>query len=220
MLRTEPLFHHESGVPVFPDHADKDAFWYLPAHVDFARRPDGSPILSFIKYRNPRGQGGGFLSFQVDLTLPPATRRAIESKLLAYPQEPRLMAVPFTEGSVQCVALDAGTKVGGAGSTETTSSPPLVAQVLGTAKPSLQGNNSSIFTLVLSPDGAEVVSAALKGGATVLGVIYHLDYTAMQPPLRVKVTAKMQEIYRFLGVSVGALSTSSSRRTWRLRSNA
>jgi hypothetical protein len=80
----------------------------------------------------------------------------------------------------------------------------LVNQVLGAARPSLQGNNTAIFTLVLTQDGAEVVLAALKGGQALLGVIYQLNYTAMQPALNVKVTAKMDQVYRFLGASVSA----------------
>lgn len=195
MLTTEPLFV-EQGVPVFADHADVNLFWYLPARVGLAQR-DGQPVLSFIKYRNAGGQGGGLLSFEVDLGLSRELRRKITGMLDAM--EPRLVQVPFVDGSVQCVTLDAGADPARSGD-----APRLVNQVLGAAHPSLQGDNNATFTLSLGPDGAEVVEAAMKGGVSLLGVIYQLDYTAMQPPLQVKVTAKMSQIYRFLGASVTA----------------
>lgn len=197
MLNTEPLFV-EDGVPVFADHADAHVFWYLPTHVGLAQR-DGQPVLSFIKYRDPEGRGGGLLSFQVDLGPSPSALARIEERLSEFDSRPRLAPVPFIEGSVQCVTLDAGADSAGSGDM-----PRLVNQVLGTAHPSLQGTNSAIFTLSLGRDGAQVVEAALKGGQALLGVIYQLDYTAMQPPLQVKVTARMEQIYRFLGASVGA----------------
>ena len=197
MLKTEPLFVVD-GVPVFADHADEHVFWYLPTQVSLAQR-NGQPVLSFIKYRDPEGRGGGLLSFQVDLGLSPHALARIEGRLSELDSRPRLVPVPFTEGSVQCVTLDAGS-----GRESSGDMPRLVNQVLGTAHPSLQGMNSAIFTLSLGSDGAQVVEAALKGGQSLLGVVYQLDYTAMQPPLQVKLTARMEQIYRFLGASVGA----------------
>lgn len=250
MLNTEPEFVID-GVPVFSDHAEDDLFWYLPAQVAIARRDGGKgdPIFSYIKYRDPSGNGGGFLSIQVDLTLPLATRHKLENEISARgltKKTPRLTQVPFIDGAVQCVTLDSGgvanggqgsgtgagpAPAGGGGATpaaDPAATNPfasgggdtvavhaavlapgadasrLVNQVLGAAKPALQGNNNAIFTLALSQDGAEVVMAALKGGQALLGVIYQLNYMAMQPPLNVKVTAKMDQVYRFLGASVSA----------------
>jgi len=253
MISTEPLLVWR-GVPVFADHADPDVFWYLPTTIAIARRggPTGDPIFSFIKYRNAQGQGGGFLSFQVDLALPSAMQQRLLDEISANTKSknPRLVLTPFTDGLVQCVTLDSGPTPGNTPATPAVPvTPPsptippnpstggfgtpaagggfgnpapapggfgsdapasvaatgtLVNQVLGAAKPSLTGNNSAIFTLVLSPDGAEVVMAALKGGQALLGVIYQLNYTAMQPPLNVHVHAKMDQVYKFLGASVGA----------------
>lgn len=195
MLNTEPLFV-EQGVPVFADHADANLYWYLPSRISLAQR-NGQPVFSFIKYRNQEGQGGGLLSFQVDLGVPPRLIAKIMDRLEG--SKPRLVPVPFVDGSVQCVTLDAGADPERSGD-----APRLVNQVLGAAKPSLQGDNSAIFTLSLSRDGAEVAESAMRGGVSLLGVIYQLDYTAMQPALKVKVTARMEQIYRFLGASVTA----------------
>jgi hypothetical protein len=252
MLYTEPEFVTD-GVPVFRDHADPDLFWYLPAQVAIARRNGGKgdPIFSYIKYRDPNGNGGGFLSIQVDLTLPQSTRNKLENQIgdLGLSKNPRLVQVPFVDGAVQCVTLDSGapadgnagsggptspgntatnqpgntptnadnpfgnsggaTQGGGNTTTRTvvavdTGAQKLVNQVLGATKPALQGNNNAIFTLALSQDGAEVVMAALKGGQALLGVIYQLNYVAMQPPLNVKITAEMSQVYKFLGASVSA----------------
>lgn len=199
MLTTEPLFV-EGGVPVFKDHSDPNQFWYLPARVALARRDDnGRAIFSFISYRNPEGKGGGFLSFQVELGLSDAARSRILGMLSAWSAKPRLAQVPFTEGTVKAIALDAQSVEGGG-----TGSSGLVTQVLGTAKPALFGDNAAIFTLVLDPVGAQVVETSIKGGQALLGVMYELQYMAMQPPLNVKVEADMKKVYTFVSAAVKA----------------
>ncbi|MFC7543688.1 hypothetical protein ACFQU2_35420 [Siccirubricoccus deserti] len=100
------------GVTVFADHADPLQFWYLPAPVALARRPDNSGAFTFIKYRPAAvaggAKGGGFAMFEVNLRLPPATEQRIRSQLAALVRggQPRLSAVPFDEGTVRCIALD------------------------------------------------------------------------------------------------------------------
>ena len=73
---------------------------------------------------------------------------------------PRLAVVPFDEGTVQCVALN----LQGAGGTVAT--PPAgafnaVETILGAVMPSLHGDNSASFSLVLSQEGATILRAGL-----------------------------------------------------------
>ena len=68
------------GVTVFPDHADEEQYWYLPAHLSIARRPeDDWPQFTFMKFKREATdegvEGGGFLMFTVELTLPEDVER-------------------------------------------------------------------------------------------------------------------------------------------------
>ncbi|MET0406288.1 MAG: hypothetical protein ABW123_27970 [Cystobacter sp.] len=226
MLSTEPLFV-EGKVPVFRDHADPDQFWYLPPRVALARRDDnGRAVFSFISYRDPEGKGGGFLSFEVSLSLPKSLQQRIESRLKKdWSENPRLTLVPFTDGTVKAIALDAQSgpmdakNDAQAPQTATTTDPAsearsgpaagqeqsgskLIHKVLGSAKPSLYGDNSAIFTLALDPVGVQVLETSIKGGQAILGVMYELQYLAMQPPLHVKIEADMQQVYDALSISL------------------
>src|SRR6185503_54937 len=96
------------GITVFPDDQDEGQKWYLPAPVRIARRvEDGHPLFSLIKYRPAAAdagvQGGGFAMFTVALGLTEKQERRLRGKLGA---DVRLSAVPFDEGTVECVALN------------------------------------------------------------------------------------------------------------------
>ena len=194
------------GVTVFPDHADEDQYWYLPAHLAIARRPaDDWPQFSFIKYRRAATdegvQGGGFLMFTVELTLPEDVEREIRSKI---PANARLTVARFDTGTVECVALNLQ---GPGGTTATVSDEGTfvaVQQILGARTPSLFGNNQAAFSLTLSAEGATLLESAFAEGAAPIGVIYSLTFTAMQPSLDVKITADFERIYNHFSAGLNA----------------
>lgn len=194
------------GVTVFPDHADESQYWYLPAHLEIARRPsDNWPQFSFIKYKRAAAdqgvEGGGFLMFTVALTLPEEVERKVRA---AIPGNARLTAVPFDSGTVECVALNLQ---GPGGTTATVSDAGTfvaVQEILGARVPSLFGDNNAVFSLTLSAEGATLLEAAFAQGATPIGVIYTLTFTAMQPSLNVRITADFERIYNHFSAGLSA----------------
>src|SRR5262249_55824693 len=147
------------GVTVFPDHADPDQFWYLPGPVSLARRTDGRPAFTFIKYRpaavSAGVKGGGFLMFTASLRLSRETEQRIMSRLGALAHgTPKLSLVQFDQGAVKCVALN----LEGGGGTGAGAPPPnafnAVERILGSTTPSMQGDEEAAFSLVLSQEGA------------------------------------------------------------------
>lgn len=194
------------GVEVFPDHADPNQFWYLPAPVSLARRQDG-PAFTLITYRREAveagARGGGFLMFETALRLEPEFEEAIRSRLAERaPGKVRLSPVQFDDGTVQCVALDAQ----GPGGTVVGPAPPgafqAVESILGTAVPSLFGENTAMFSLGLSDEGAVLLKKVFQAGGAPVGVIYRLRFTALRPTIAVRITANLHKVYREL--SVGA----------------
>ncbi|WP_433917460.1 hypothetical protein OIE50_01190 [Streptomyces canus] len=198
------------GVTVFRDHSDQNQFWYLATQVVLGKRPDGSPAFSLIKYHpavaDSGVKGGGFLMLQTAVALPEATRRKILGRLAETVQdgEPRLTAVPVEKGTVRCLALN----LEGAGGTVAQPPPPgafnAVEQILGATRPSLTGEETAAFSLVLNQEGATIMQQAFEQGATPVGVIYDLEYSALTPDLRVVIHADLERIYHFFSAGLEA----------------
>ncbi|MCY7279039.1 MAG: hypothetical protein LH702_36210, partial [Phormidesmis sp. CAN_BIN44] len=193
---------------VFADHADPNQFWYLPRPVKLARRgADKQVSFTFIKYKPAAvaagAKGGGFLMFDVDLQLEPKLEQRILSKLSAVaPDRPKLSAVSFDEGTVQCVALNLQ---GSSGTTASASLPGTfnaVEKVLGATVPSMDATNSATFSLTLSQEGAIILEQAFEQGTTPVGVVYDLKYTGMRPALDIKITADLKRVYNHFSASL------------------
>src|SRR5215472_8378680 len=99
------------GVTVFPDHTDPDQFWYLPGPVSLAKRTDGRPSFTFIKFKPAAvaggAKGGGYVMFTSSLRLNSKTEQRILSRLASLAHhEPKLAVAQFDQGTVKCVALN------------------------------------------------------------------------------------------------------------------
>lgn len=194
------------GVTIFPDHADENQFWYLPAHLEIARRPaDDWPQFSFIKFKREATAegvtGGGFLMFTVALTLPEEIERKVRAKI---PGNARLTAVPFDAGTVECVALNLQGPGGTTATVTDAGTFTAVQTILGARVPSLFGDNHAVFSLTLSQEGATLLEAAFTQGAAPIGVIYTMTFTAMQPALDVRITADFERIYQHFSAGLNA----------------
>jgi hypothetical protein len=210
MLQLESTTLEVDGVSVFPDHADRDQFYFLAKRVVLDKRPDGSPAISLLKWKPAAVQagvkGGGFLTFQTVLSLPEATRAKIMGRLgaLAPSGQARLAPAPIETGTVRCLALN----LEGSGGTAATPPPPgafnAVTKILGATKPSLSGDEVAAFSLVLDQEGATILEKAFASGTEPVGVIYELEYSGLTPDLHVKITADFERIYNHFSASVEA----------------
>jgi hypothetical protein len=196
------------GITVYPDHADPSQYWCLPGPVSLARRADGHAQFTFIKYKPAAVEagvkGGGFLMFTAALTLDPKTESKIRSKLHSEGGPPKLTAVQFDEGTVQCVSLN----LQGAGGTHAAAAAEgtfnAVETILGATTPALIGDNAALFGLTLSQEGATILEQALEEGFTPIGVIYDLKFTGLRPALDVKITADLERCYKQFSATLEA----------------
>ena len=207
LLLNSPRTLVVDNITVFPDHADENQFWVLPGPVQLARRAsDQRAQFTFIKYKPAAVEagvkGGGFLMFEVNLHLDPATERRILNRLSALAPQPRLSLVQFDEGTVQCIALN----LQGSGGTEAAPAPAgafrAVEKILGATVPSLQGDNSAAFSLTLDQEGAIILEQAFTQGTTPIGVIYDLKFTGIRPALEVTITADMERVFQQFSASL------------------
>jgi len=194
------------GITVFPDHADKNQFWYLPGPVGLETEADSNePQFLMILYApdvaNAGIKGTGFLNVTLALKVSDMTKSKIVGQIRSqFPDvdNPVLAPVPFDEGTVQVVALD----LQGSGGTAGTGM--AVQHILGASNPELFGNNDALFALTLTEEGATILEQAFQDGMTPVGGIYNLKFTGVLPALDVKITADMKRVYQSFSVGLSA----------------
>ena len=199
------------GATVFPDHADPNQFWYLPAPVDLAKMPDSDePQFLLIEYAPDLASSGvkgvGFLNVTTCLKISDQTSNKILGQIQSmFPTatSPHLAPVPFDEGTVRVVALD---MQGSGGATNT--APPgtfeAVEKISGATSPELFGDNDALFSLTLTEEGVSILKAAFEDGMAPVGVIYDLKFTGVRPALDVKITADLKRCYDSFSVDLTA----------------
>jgi hypothetical protein len=209
MLYLNPPYYLIEGLTLFPDHQNPAApgpgdavqFYYLPLRprLAWAQGPDGArtPDFQFLKYVDdspdaPRG--GAFLNFGVDLGVDAGVldrvRRELAGKLGADEQKVSLSPVPLADGSVSLMLFGARSGESGA------SGGTFVTRIDQAAKPALFGDNAAVFSVSLAKDGAMLAEESLAGKRSPLGVIYSLQFNALKPAYRVKVTADWEQVAR------------------------
>jgi hypothetical protein len=199
------------GATVFPDHADPNQFWYLPAPVDLAKMPDSDePQFLLIEYAPDLASSGvkgvGFLNVTTCLKISDRTRDKILGEIQSmFPNatNPHIAPVPFDEGTVRVVALD----LQGGGGTANNAAPgtfEAVEKISGATSPELFGDNNALFSLTLTEEGASIMKAAFEDGMAPVGVIYDLKFTGVRPALDVKITADLKRCYDSFSVGLTA----------------
>ncbi len=204
MLYLNPPYYLIEGLTLFPDHQNPAApgpgdgvqFYYLPLRprLAWAQGPDGErlPDFQFLKYVDdspdvPRG--GAFLNFGVDLGVDAIAlaqvRRALAEKARVDEGAVSLSPVPLADGSASLMLFGARSEGSGG---------PFVTRIDQAAKPALFGDNPAVFSVSLDRDGAVLAEASLAGKRSPLGVIYSLQFNALKPAYRVKVTADWEQV--------------------------
>lgn len=205
----------ERTMHVFPDFSDPSSFYYLPHFPHVAKSPDGSPAIRLVIFREdlselPDGaeEAVGFLSLDVDLSWDPDDVERAARKIQAQdalPQTPRLSPIFFRQGTAKLMLLDAVTPDPDAPARpgESPGTSEFVQEILGSASPSLYGDNRAIFQARLTKKGATVLSAALDG-FTPIGVIYSLTFAGLQPAFDIKARVDWEKVNHHFSERHGA----------------
>ena len=195
------------GITLFRDYNSSSRLYYLPRFPRLSREA-GEPLFQLLIYRrditdNPAFRegdrlGGGFLTMTVDLGVPESTLKAIREQLSGQVgRDIELTPVPFDQGSVRVTAL--GTTSGATEGEQATTGARFVERILGSAKPSLYGDNRAVFSMELSQEGALLMRASLEdAGASQVAVVYDLDYRGLMPAYQAKIKIHFQQSYSYL----------------------
>lgn len=192
------------GVTLFCDHADAGRFYYLPDRPRLRIGSDGRPELSLLKYRlDPdlhKALGAGLLSLTVDLGVEPErlgrVRRRI-ARQMELNSQIVLSPVSADAGTCELILIDRTSDDSIPGDAGGPTGSGMVERILGSASPSLYGDNACTFEAVLSPEGVALVEGALRGGGLPVGVVYGLQVSGLRPALRAQITARWKDIYNY-----------------------
>lgn len=208
MLLLKPLFT-VNKVTVFPDHADKDTFYYLPENIGIAKDATGKPRFLFMKYmrdltdnvafKSGQQLGGGFVTVTVDCALDDQTRRDIISRARRTGSlNPQLVTAPFHEGTVRIVSLDSAAEAD-------PNRARFVERAEGSTVPSLFGDLTSTFSIMLSQEGSTLMEKSFDGGSGgPICVFYDVKFMALRPAFEVRVKANMKRVYESFEAGLAA----------------
>jgi len=202
MLDLNPPFHIIDGVAVFADHAGSQ-FYYLPAtpHLSVV---DGVPQIQLLEFTAAAGgDGGGFLTFTVDLGVSEALLdgvRAQVKRLFGVQGRPALAPVVLEDGTVRLSALGTRGPDGEPGEPPAPDTPPaqFVLDIDQPAHPALYGANEAIFSVRLDEHGTTLVKRSLEGTLMPIGIVYELEFLGLRPAFNVHVHVDWERVQQHL----------------------
>lgn len=203
MLNLAPPQLQFGRMMIFSDHADPNQFYFFPNFPHVAKTDEGKPAISLVVFKenldelDPEAEDAvAFLSLDVDLSFTEDELKDARSFIrteLERLDDVKLSPVFFRRGTAKLLLLDAKTPEPGR-ETAPEAKTQFVEKMLGTASPSLFGDNRAIFQAMLTKKGAMALMGSIDGFAPI-GIVYELTLAGLQPAYRVKIKADWSRVY-------------------------
>lgn len=190
MLTLESFFETPEGFKVFRDHADPEAFYYLPRPtIRVARNGDGLHFVAYTEdvttdpdFNLSEDRAGGFLALEVELVHPTAAL-TVPSGVSAG--TPRFAPVPFIGGTCELMLLAQKGAAGGAAD-------GFQVTIVGSTAPVLDKPNNAVFSARVGGKAAEILWNTLRrtdvnARDSQAAVLYSMDYLALRPAYHLKI---------------------------------
>jgi len=189
------------GLTVWGDDTSRTRFYIMADKPRFRIDPDTKKLgYRFIKYKDvvdrPDGKkGGGFVVFDCEFVVPDDKLQKIQAALNTQLQQ---SGVRNSQGQ-PAIAEIGHISFTGATATLTLldTSGVLVSKIDSPATPSLFGSMVCPFTVELTPEGATVIEAAMKGSGGVAQVTYNVRFAATFPPVSCTIWFNASKFYSF-----------------------
>ena len=210
MLYLSPPFFEYEGVVVGRDYSDTRQFWYYPDRPRIAIDDLGRPAVRLLVYKEILENldatddevASGFLIFDTVLAWDPEKLKRIANKIkqdMDLDEMPRLSPLQYKSGKVRMSFLDRKSALPGDPPPPSEGVPDSewVSFIESSGMPSLYGENRAIFSVALTAKGVRFVLGSFDGFIPA-GVVYELNYVAMQRAYNVKVEADWSIVYDFI----------------------
>jgi hypothetical protein len=179
-----------ANVDVYPDHQDKNQFWYIPGIVKLAER-SRKKVLSYIWYIDGSDDrdGRGFLNFEVNTAVDSQTLDQIKTELKrVHPELDRnlikLSSVTYNKGSVNFSVLGPVAESAPVNINDSTIIRQDKAQIVWNAgSSSLVGDNTAVCSVQFTKEGklAAAIKAAIAQKSNFIAATYYLEFTGLRP---------------------------------------
>jgi len=210
------------GLTVFGDDNRPEVFYVMPDQPQL-RIDDKTkkPTFKMIKYKFPVNRpdgkkGGGFVIFDSVFIVAADKLAKIQDTL-----NQQLANRGYKDGSGRALTAQVGVPTFTKGTSSLTlldSGGVLVTKIDDVGKPSLFGSLICSFTAELSPEGATLLEAVLKGSGGAMQIAYDLHFAATLPPITGRVwfyASKFYSFYQSIDKDDGVYSSDSENETMR-----
>lgn len=173
------------GAILFKDHAEPNAYFYMPNQPRLAFWPDGTPKLTFLKYTKAGKEEakGGILHFFVKYGLTDQELAKVRTDLAKQVPGAKLKGpVVFKKGTFMVVSAAAGE--GGV----------FTRKILGEGKaPLITGSEVSV-SIAVTPEGAAFLEEALRQPTYPVSVRFDMTYEGLTPKYQANATISWSKV--------------------------
>ena len=191
MLDLELRTRTVAGVDLAGDDEDRFAYYVLPPAPCVAER-DGKPAINLLRFVRDGALSGGHLELELELAHPQsvldAARQQLQDALKDNSNRVTLRPLPLLAGSAELMFVGRETSSDGSISA-------LLRRRYGAATPSLQPPFTAAFSVLLSPEGVQLIDAALRSGAAPIGAIYRLQIEGLRPAQKILAHVDWSRVY-------------------------
>jgi hypothetical protein len=176
----------------YRDHADAHKYYYVPDEPRLARRSDGTPEFTFIKYTKAGGDmKGGVVHFLVTWGLTSTEIGSAESALQLFDPEGEVIGpVPFKEGTFKIISATAS------------ADGIFDAKVCGEGQAPIMPGQKGAVSIALNQEGASLLWESFKNPTTDVSVMFLLKYNGITPAYEAKLKVDWDKVYTHHDVSL------------------
>ena len=209
MLYLNPPFFEYEGVVLGRDYSDPKQFWYYPNRPKIGTDEQGRPAVRLIVYKEILENldatddevAAGFLLFDTVLDWEPERLKRVAARIkddMDLDDLPRLAPLQYRSGKVRMTFLDRKSALpGDPPPGEDVPASEWVSFLESPGVPSLYADNRAIFSVELTAKGTRFILGSFDGFIPA-GVVYELNYVAMQRAYNVKVEADWNLVYEYI----------------------
>ncbi len=193
----------------FPSVSDPTVYHYLPSEPHLAKRPDGTPEFSFMRYVEPRAtgggeggvteaEGGGIVHFLVDYSVADKELAAARQALRKEDEKAVLKGpVLFEQGRFALVSTFAPEDK------DNTGSNVLAHRVVGIGRAPLIEGLKSAVSMHLTKQGAQILWNSFQTATPDVSLLFEMTFSGLRNPAEATITADWDKLQKQTNLDVG-----------------